>query len=434
MNKYKSWNNYPKVKHSNVEYFSQKEKLMFNENHYLAYGLGRSYGDVCLNDLGNIVVTTKYNKIYEIDINNGVLHCESGVSIKDILNTIASTGWFLPVVAGTRNITIGGAIANDIHGKNHHKVGSFGNFVISFQLLRSDGEIIYCSETENPEFFKATIGGMGLTGIITSVQIKLKKIESQFIEVKTQRYDSLKHYFEINEEAERSNEYTVSWVDCLLKNKAELRGVYLSGNHAKKNILSKKKGNDFKISFPMTPPFSFVNNLSMKIINEVYYRGNKNSNNKMQHFKPFFFPLDVIDNWGRAYGRKGFLQYQFVVPNKNAFETMQRVLAEIKINNQIPALGVLKTFGEIESKGYMSFPRKGLTLALDFRIKDSTTFKFLDRLDKIVIENNGSLYPAKDARMSNNTFLNSFNNINKFEKYIDPKFSSSFWRRVNKIS
>ena len=164
-----------------------------------------------------------------------------------------------------------------------------------------------------------------------------------------------------------------------------------------------------------------------------YYRGNKNSNNKVQHFKPFFFPLDVIDNWGRAYGIKGFLQHQFVVPSKNAFETMQSVLSEIKRHNQIPALGVLKTFGKIKSKGYMSFPREGLTLALDFRIKNLNTFKFLDRLDKIVIENDGSLYPAKDARMSSDSFFKSFNNIEKFEKYIDPKFSSSFWRRVNKI-
>jgi FAD/FMN-containing dehydrogenase len=171
----------------------------------------------------------------------------------------------------------------------------------------------------------------------------------------------------------------------------------------------------------------------MKIINESYFRVNKDSSEKIQHYKPFFFPLDVVDKWGRAYGKKGFLQYQFVVPNENGCETMKKILSEIKINNQIPALGVLKTFGDIESKGYMSFPRKGLTLALDFRIKDSNTFKFLERLDKIVIENGGSLYPAKDARMSSDSFNKSFTELEEFKKYIDPKFSSSFWRRVNKI-
>ena len=169
----------------------------------------------------------------------------------------------------------------------------------------------------------------------------------------------------------------------------------------------------------------------MKVINETYYRINKNSISKPQHFKPFFFPLDIVDNWGKAYGRKGFLQYQFVVPNQNSFETIQKILDEIKKNNQIPALGVLKAFGSIQSIGYMSFPREGLTLALDFRIKGKDTFKFLERLDKIVIDNNGSLYPAKDARMSPDTFVKSFKNLENFKKYVDPKFSSSFWRRVN---
>ena len=433
MTEYKSWNNYPKVEHFKVEYLSADKKLLFEEKNYLAYGLGRSYGDVCLNDNGHIVVTTKHNKIYEIDVENGVLNCESGVSIKEILDIITPMGWFLPVVPGTRNVTIGGAIANDIHGKNHHKVGSFGNFVISFELLRSDGEIIKCSDKENNNFFKATIGGMGLTGIIISTQIKLKKIESKFVETKTERYGSLEEYFEINNRLENMNEYTVSWVDCVLKNKGELRGVYHSGNHTSKRPNKEKRENNFKIIFPITPPFSFVNNLSMKIINESYFRVNKDSSEKIQHYKPFFFPLDVVDKWGRAYGKKGFLQYQFVVPNENGCETIKKILSEIKINNQIPALGVLKTFGDIESKGYMSFPRKGLTLALDFRIKDSNTFKFLERLDKIVIENGGSLYPAKDARMSSDSFNKSFTELEEFKKYIDPKFSSSFWRRVNKI-
>tara|TARA_A100001011_G_scaffold375557_1_gene437226 strand:- start:1920 stop:3221 length:1302 start_codon:yes stop_codon:yes gene_type:complete len=432
VNKYKSWNNYPNIKSKSIEHLSSSDKLDFKNDKNIAYGLGRSYGDVCLNENGNIVVTTNFNKLIEIDEINGTLHCESGISIKQILNVIAPMGWFLPVVPGTRNITIGGAIANDIHGKNHHKVGSFGNFVQSINLQRSNGEILTCSENENYEYLKATVGGMGLTGIILSAKVKLKKIDSQYVDVKTQRFDSLEDYFKINTHLEENNEYSVSWVDCLLKdNKGGLRGVYLSGNHSNKNLYDNKVKKDFKIKFPFTPPFSFVNNLSMKVINETYYRINKNSISKPQHFKPFFFPLDIVDNWGKAYGRKGFLQYQFVVPNQNSFETIQKILDEIKKNNQIPALGVLKAFGSIQSIGYMSFPREGLTLALDFRIKGKDTFKFLERLDKIVIDNNGSLYPAKDARMSPDTFVKSFKNLENFKKYVDPKFSSSFWRRVN---
>ncbi len=425
-----SWNNYPIIKSNNIEFLTQNFKLNSQYAENLAYGLGRSYGDVCLNENGNIIVTSKFNKIIEIDHNNGILHCESGISIKEILKVITPMGWFLPVVAGTRNITIGGAIANDIHGKNHHKVGSFGNFVKSFDLLRSNGEVLVCSEEENTEYFKATIGGMGLTGIIMAAKIKLTKINSEYIIVETRRYNSLESYFEINSALEKNNEYTVSWVDCVMKNEGGLRGVYHSGNHSNDN-LSNKKIKDLKIKFPFTPPFSFVNNLSMKMINELYYQLNKDTANKLQHYKSFFFPLDVIENWGRAYGKKGFLQYQFVVPKENSLETMKKVLHEIKEYNQIPALGVLKTFGSIKSIGYMSFPREGLTLALDFRIKDNETFKFLNRLDNIVIENNGSLYPAKDARMSSDTFTKSFDNLDFFSKFVDPKFSSSFWRRVN---
>ena len=432
MNKHKSWNNYPKHKFKSLEYLSHKNTLDFHNDHNIAYGLGRSYGDVCLNQDGNVIVTTSFNKIIEIDQNNGILSCESGISIKEVLNIIAPMGWFLPVVPGTRNVTIGGAIANDIHGKNHHKVGSFGNFVKSITLQRSNGEILICNEKENFEFLKATVGGMGLTGIILSAEIKLKQIKSQLIRSKTERYHSLENYFEINDNLEKNNEYTVSWVDCLVdKNHEGLRGVYHSGNHFEETSNENELKKDFKIRFPFTPPFSFVNNLSMKLLNDVYYGLNRNTTNKSQHFKPFFFPLDIIDQWGKAYGRNGFLQYQFVVPKQNGFQTMKDVLKEIKQHNEIPALGVLKTFGDIESIGYMSFPREGLTLALDFRIKGNKTFKFLERLDKIVMENNGSLYPAKDARMSGKMFVESFKKIDDFTKYIDPKFSSSFWRRVN---
>tara|TARA_B100001778_G_C18558339_1_gene616552 strand:- start:113 stop:1408 length:1296 start_codon:yes stop_codon:yes gene_type:complete len=427
----KSWNNYPKVKHESIQFLKKDAEINFNLGNYLVHGLGRSYGDVCLNKNGNLILTSELNQIIEFDRENGVLRCNGGISLKEILNLIAPSGCFLPIVPGTRNVTLGGAIANDIHGKNHHGFGSFGNFVNNFQLMRSNGEVLNCSKNENQGYFESTIGGLGLTGIIISAEIRLLKINSQYIDVKTVRYDSLEEFWEINQESEKEYDYTVSWVDCLAKNSTGLRGIFHAGNHSKKQ-LSKKNKNDFSIPVPFTPPISLVNNLSMKIINEVYYKINKNENFKLQHYKSFFFPLDIIGSWGRAYGPKGFFQYQFVIPDKNGKEGLKKILYEIKNHGQVPALGVLKTFGNIKSVGMMSFPRKGITMALDFQNKGKETLKFLDRLDSIVMEYEGALYPAKDARMSKEVFNKSFPYVNEFVKYIDPKFSSSFWERVNK--
>ena len=428
MKKIKSWNNYPKVKHKNIQMFSNN--LSFNSNKNLAHGLGRSYGDVCLNENENLILTNKLNEVLEFNKETGVLKCNAGISLKEILNLIVFNGWFLPVVPGTRYVSIGGAIANDIHGKNHHKFGSFGNFVESFKLLRSNGEIMNCSKKENKDYFKATIGGMGLTGIIISAEIKLIKIESEYIDTTTLRYESIKEYWEINREAEKNFDYTVSWIDCSIKNDGGLRGVFHSGNHSENNPTKKNK-KDISVPVPFTPPFSLVNNLTMKIINETYYKINKTENFKLQHYKTFFFPLDMIGSWGKAYGSKGFFQYQFVIPSESGINGINKILNEIKNHGQVPALGVLKTFGNIESVGMMSFPREGLTMALDFQNKGVKTLNFLDRLDKIVMEYGGALYPAKDSRMSKNVFENSFPNLNEFSNFIDPKFSSSFWRRVN---
>ena len=431
MKRIKSWNNYPKVKHESIQFLKKDAEINFNLGNYLVHGLGRSYGDVCLNKNGNLILTSELNQIIEFDRENGILRCNGGISLKEILNLITPNGWFLPIVPGTRNVTLGGAIANDIHGKNHHGFGSFGNFVNNFQLMRSNGEVLNCSKNENQGYFESTIGGLGLTGIIISAEIRLLKINSQYIDVKTVRYDSLEDFWEINQESEKEYDYTVSWVDCLAKNSTGLRGIFHAGNHSKKQ-LSKKNKNDFSIPVPFTPPISLVNNLSMKIINEVYYKINKNENFKLQHYKSFFFPLDIIGSWGRAYGPKGFFQYQFVIPDKNGQEGLKKILYEIKNHGQVPALGVLKTFGNIKSVGMMSFPRKGITMALDFQNKGKETLKFLDRLDSIVMEYEGALYPAKDARMSKEVFNKSFPYVNEFVKYIDPKFSSSFWERVNK--
>jgi len=430
MKKIKSWNNYPHTQHNSViEYDKNIDLSSIKGGSLLVHALGRSYGDVCLNENGNLILTKKLKEIIDFDTKAGTIKCEAGLSIKEVLNFIVPFGWFLPVVPGTRNVTIGGAIANDIHGKNHHNSGSFGNYVRNIKLLRSNDDLLHCSDSENSDYFKATIGGLGLTGMILEAEIKLKKINSSYIETETQRYDSIDSFWSINKNYELKNEYTVSWVDCRTNNKG-LRGVYHSGNHDKSND-DKITFGDKSLPFPFTPPFSLINNLSMRLVNEAYYRINKPISKKKQHYKPFFFPLDLIDNWGRAYGKNGFLQYQFVVPNEYSVIALKETLNEIKSYGQIPALGVMKTFGNIKSKGLLSFPTEGLTLALDFRNKGNTTFNFLNKLDNVVYKYDGSIYPAKDARMSKNSFNRSFKNIDEFSKYIDPRFSSSFWRRVN---
>ena len=430
--KIKSWGKLPKVKHSKISYINQGLKFKFTENKYLPYGLGRSYGDSCLNENENLIITQQLDNITHFDKDTGMLVCGSGISIKKILQYIVNFGWFLPVVPGTQNITIGGAIANDIHGKNHHRAGSFGNFVTSFELLRSDGTILKCSDSLNTEFFHATIGGMGLTGVILNVEIELKKIQNAFINVRTVKYSSLEEYWDISSELEDQYEYTVSWIDCLMKNDG-FRGVFHAGNHSEDlSISTLDSRKERRLHFPITPPISLVNNLSLKILNAAYFKLNKQSNDKLEHYKSFFFPLDVVNNWNNAYGRRGFFQYQFVIPNDAGSTPIKKILDQIRISGQVPGLGVLKNFGPVESKGLMSFPREGVTLALDFSNKGRKTLDLFHKLDDIILANGGAIYPAKDARMSPEVFSSGYRNIDIFKKYIDPKFSSSFWRRVNK--
>lgn len=435
MSSLQSWNNNPKVHNTKTIKYNNKDSIEFQSNTtYLPRGLGRSYGDVCLNNDGSLILTDDFKSIINFDYENGVIECESGISLNKILKIITPLGWFLPIVPGTSFVTVGGAIANDIHGKNHHKKGTFGNFVMSIDLLRSSGEIITCTPEQNSDFFKSTIGGLGLTGLIIKAKIKLIPIKNNLINSKNIRYHSLNNFFEINSEIEKKNEYTVSFVDLGIgKKKKQIRGVYHVGNHDdleenKKNFIKPK---ELSLRLPFPPHISVVNNFSISIVNSGYYLVNRNSDWRRQHYRNFFFPLDSIKNWNRAYGKKGFYQYQFVVPMNYADDVLNDVITIINSYNQKPVLGVLKTFGKIDSIGMLSFPIEGVTLAIDFSNKGETTLKMLENIDSVIIDAGGRIYPAKDARMKKETFLKSFLNFNEFEKYIDPLFSSSFLRRMS---
>lgn len=430
---YESWGRYPKLLPAEtvkISWLDQIPDFSKIKDKVLAYGLGRSYGDVCLNEDGTLLNMAGLNRLISIDFENGIIEAEAGLTLADILRIAMPNGWFLSVTPGTKFVTLGGAIANDVHGKNHHVMGTFGNHVLSFELLRSDGSVLNCSRDENYDMFRATIGGLGLTGLITKAKIKLLKTASSFLDVAYIKFDNVDEFFEINQANDKKFDFTVSWVDCTSTDSRLGRGIYSGGNFstvADKQIKVKKNPPDFPFDYP------FINPFTVKIFNILYY--NKQIERKVQkkiHYEPFFYPLDAVGHWNRAYGNKGFLQYQFVVPHQNGKEAVKEILRNVAKSGLSSFLTVLKTFGVVESPGMLSFPQPGITMAIDFRMTGDFTLKELDKLDDIVRQNGGRLYPAKDARMRADDFKQFYPEWDNFTAFIDDKFSSSFWRRVNK--
>ena len=393
------------------------------EGTMLAYGNGRSYGDVCLNSGGLLLHTRGLDQCIAFDETTGVLTCEAGILLADILEIFAPRGWFLPVTPETRFVTVGGAIANDVHGKNHHDAGTFGCHVRRFELLRSDGSRRVCSARENADWFAATIGGMGLTGLITWVEMSLKPILCTGVDVENTRFSGLDEFFALDAEAETKHEYAAAWVDCLT---ASPRGIFMTGDHALNGSFS--MGRQLPLSVPFTPPFSLVNGLSLRAFNATYYNRPLSARQTV-HYAPYFYPFDGIRHWNRIYGARGFFQYQFVIPMA-ARSTLDEVFARIAEAGGGSFQAVLKTFGEKSSPGMMSFPMPGVTLALDFPNHGVATLELFDRLDAIVGAAGGRLYAAKDARMAGEFFQRAYPRFSEFMPYVDPAFSSNFARRV----
>jgi FAD/FMN-containing dehydrogenase len=355
---------------------------------------------------------------------SGVLRCEAGVLLSEILELFVPRGWFLPVTPGTRYVTLGGAVANDVHGKNHHRAGSFGCHVRSFELLRSDGSRRLCSAQENSDWFAATIGGLGLTGLITWVEIELRRIAGSGIAVANTRFAGLDEFFSLNAAAEAAHEYTVAWIDCLA---ATPRGILMAGDHAAPGDFPPREPRALPLA-PPSLPFSLINDLSLRAFNRLYYNRRLPAR-ALMHYAPFFYPLDSIAHWNRLYGRRGFFQYQFVLPG-TARTALSEILRDIAASGQGSFLAVLKTFGAASSPGLLSFPMPGVTLALDFPNHGADTLALFDRLDAIIGAAGGRLYAAKDARMSGDFFRRSNPRLDEFMPFIDPRFSSDFARRV----
>ncbi|MCX7878044.1 MAG: FAD-binding oxidoreductase [Ignavibacteria bacterium] len=386
-------------------------------------GLGRSYGDASLNSKGYVVESLLLNKFISFDDRSGVLKCESGVTYNDILKTFVKRGWFPGVTPGTKYVTIGGAIASDVHGKNHHKEGSFSNFLISFKILTADSELLECSREKNSDLFWATVGGMGMTGFITEAEIKLKKITSVFIKNKTLKLKTLEELFEKFEENDDSYIYSVAWIDTIASGADYGRSILYLGNHADKDELpyKTKKSEEIKVNYGRTIsiPFEFgftpLNRLSLKLFNASIYNREK-ENEDYIHFNRYFYPLDSVLNWNNIYGKNGFVQYQLIVPEENGRTAIDKILHKVVSSGGGSFLAVLKKMGDQE--GLLSFPFKGYTLAMDFPVKPGLT-DLCRELDKILLDYGGRTYLTKDSILDENTFKKMYDG--KWQKWLSVK-------------
>lgn len=424
-----SWGRYPTVEQESIPLFWRDQSLP-DKPSMLPYGLGRSYGDACLNDGGVVLPTSNLQRFIRFDEDRGILRAEAGVTLAQILSLIMPRGWFLPVTPGTKFVTLGGALANDVHGKNHHRAGSFGCHVTAFELLRTDGQRLVCTPQQNSDWFRASIGGLGLTGLISWVEIRLKPIRSDLIEQRLYRFSHLAEFLQLNDEIESDWEYTVAWIDCLARGRKLGRGLYMAGNHAGEASPAVRTIDKPVLTMPMDAPGFLLNRVTVSAFNNLYFRKPRQAVSKV-HYDGYFYPLDRIAHWNRMYGKRGFFQYQCVIPPDQAETGLSRMLETIARSGQASFLSVLKKFGGNAAPGLLSFPRPGMTLALDMANRGPETLRLLEQLDEITMQYNGAVYPAKDARMSAAAFALYFPAWETFSRYIDPHFSSSFWRRVN---
>jgi len=419
-----NWNNYPRKEVVMESPLFEEDLIRFlnEEEPFIMRGNGRCYGDASL--YAAVVSSLKLNRILQFDENAGVIRCQAGILLSQVLDFILPNGWFLPVTPGTKFITVGGAVASDVHGKNHHKDGSFSNHIVSMRVLTPQGKIVVCSPQENSELFWFTCGGMGLTGIILDVTFTLKKVESGFITGKQIKARELNEILDLFDQF-KGYTYSVAWIDCLKKGDSFGRSILMVGEHARKDEIKSRKiypNASGTLSVPFNFPSFVLNRYSVKAFNALYYAKNlKRSVQTLTSYEKFFYPLDSILNWNRIYGVNGFVQYQFVIPQKSGREGINTILKRISEQGWGSFLAVLKQFGSQE--GPISFNTEGYTLALDIPI-NARLFSFLDELDKIVKEYGGRIYLTKDARMKPEIFHQTYPHAGEFTKFlaaVDPE-------------
>lgn len=394
----------------------------------VAFGNGRSYGDQCLNDGGLAWTTRGLDKFIAIDKRSGLLTCESGVTLAEVNALTVPLGWFLPVTPGTQFVTLGGAVANDVHGKNHHNHGTFGEHVLSLTLNRTDGSVIRCGPHDNAGWFRATVAGMGLTGVISDVSVQLRPIAGPWIDTYTDTFATLDGFFELATRHATGPEYTVAWIDCTPTSSGDTRGVFFRGDHAASGEPLRRRKPQ---SAAWLPPLRWVNPWTSTGFNQLYFQRQRlRSNPGRQAFTSFFYPLDSVLEWRRIYGPRGFFQYQCVVPTANQRDATGELLRLIRRSNTGSFLSVLKTFGDRPAAGMLSFPMAGTTLALDFPNLGATTLTLFDNLNAVVAAAGGRLYAAKDATMPATMFRDGYPGLDTFTAYRDPGMSSEMSRRL----
>ncbi|WP_307252294.1 FAD-binding oxidoreductase [Paraburkholderia graminis] len=398
----------------------------------LPFGNGRSYGDSCLAASGHVVQTLPLDRLLWADWNTGVLRAEPGITLEQILEVAIPRGWMLPVTPGTKYATLGGAIANDVHGKNHHVRGTLGRYVRRFALARSDGGLTECAPDEHAHLYAATIGGLGLTGLILWAEIQLMPIRSSMIDVTSIRFANLDEFFTLSERLDPLHEYGVAWVDCQARGSAIGRGIYTVGDHAATGPLEADQRK--KRTVPFTLPMPIFNRLTLQGFNELYYRRQMHDEVKSTvGYDQYFYPLDGLLEWNRIYGRAGFQQYQCVVPAGIARDAIHAILGAISKSGTGSFLAVLKRCGNLPSPGLLSFPLEGTSLALDFPQRDALNEQLFTELDTIVREAGGRIYPAKDAHMSGADFRAAYPQWQEVEALRDPAILSRFWQRTTQI-
>jgi FAD/FMN-containing dehydrogenase len=432
------WGRYPRTDQT-VERPEKASQLGLHDGTALARGQGRSYGDAALNSDGHVILTGRLNRFLEFDSETGLLKVEAGATLKEILDAMVPKGWFLPVTPGTKFSSVGGCVAADVHGKNHHVDGSFGQHVTSLDMVLADGSRVTCSPTELSDVFWATVGGMGLTGIIESATFKMQPIETAYVKVKHRKAGNLDTAFNVLDDEKYDDRYSVCWIDCLARGSKMGRSVLITGHHASRAEvplmshaplqLKERRVKTFKRDWPRF----VLNPWTIRMFNGHYYRREGRRGEFRCDYDRFFYPLDRYNDWNKMYGRRGFVQYQFVVPRDQAREGIRKAIDMLSKTRRASFLAVLKRMGP-PSQGMLSFPMDGYTLALDIPLTNDLT-DFLMKLDEVVLQHKGRVYLAKDSRVPAETFRKMYPRLDEFlavKRSVDPhnRFTSDMAKRL----